>query len=717
MGSLSFSANVIVLLLALIFSLSIALISYYKIFLPVGKKIVVFLFILRTFAVFITFLLISEPILTFILKSNQSPAVAFLFDNSKSMGIKDRLGDRGKTVKSIADKISKFEIKGEKKFFIFAGDIEEKKNLTPDSLTFSGGLTDIAKALGKIHEISTRENIKAIVLISDGVYNSGENPVYFSEKFNIPVFTVGVGDSSVQKDLKIVDVLTNEVTYVGNETPVLVRIESAGFSEGKADVYLYSEGKEVAREKVDLKAGVNEYTVNFKFIPQEEGMRKLTVKVQQLPGEITYENNQKSIYVKILKGRYKILIVSGAPSSDLAFVKRVLVENKSYDVISYTEKKGREFIEGNFDAKIAETSDAIFFIGYPVKTSDIEIVNKLKSIITSRNKPFFFLISRNIDFVKLRTFADILPFRFSNVSGDEDIVNLSITEDGRNHSITDFKDKNYIWNILPPIFKLRGAFGATPGSIVLAKAKYQNVETDEPLIIANHLGNRKTVVVLCYGIWRWKLLTAPNKEFEGFFETFVDNVARWLIAPAEEEFIKFKIAKNFYSEDESVEFSAQVYSEDYSPISDADVRVKILNQSSGELVSEFNLEQVGFGLYSGSVNLSRGDYRYEAVVSRKGKDLKDFSGRFTVGESEVEFLNTRMDVKLLREIAQKTRGEFLTPDEIDNLPKIISSLPDFKPAVIERRREYVLWSRVEPLLIVIILLSIEWFLRKRYGLA
>jgi hypothetical protein len=707
----------IVLLLALIFSLGIALISYYKIFLPVRGKIVVFLFILRTLAVFMTFLLISEPILTFILKSNQPPTVAFLFDNSKSMGIKDRLGDRGKTVKSIMDEISKFEMQGEKKFFTFAGDIEEKKNLTPDSLTFSGGLTDISKALGKVHEISKRENIKSIVLVSDGVYNSGENPIYFSEKFNIPIFTIGVGDSSVQKDLKIIDVLTNEVTYAGNETPVLVRIESAGFSEGKANVYLYDEGKEVGEEKVDLKAGVNEYTVSFKFIPREEGMRKLTVKVQQLPGEITYENNQKSIYVKVLKGKYKILIVSSAPSPDLAFIKRVLVENKSYDVISYTEKKGGEFIEGNFDAKIAETSDAIFFIGYPVKTSDIEILNKLKSIITSLNKPVFFLISRNIDFVKLKAFADILPFRFSNVSGDEDIVNLSITEDGRNHLVTDLKDRNYIWNILPPVFKLRGVFAAAPGSVVLAKAKYQNVETNEPLIIADHLGNRKTVVILCYGIWRWKLLTAPNKEFEGFFETFINNVARWLIAPAEEEFIKFKIAKNFYSEDEAVEFSAQVYSQDYSPISDADVRIKILNQSSGELVNEFNLEQVGFGLYSGSINLSRGDYRYEAVVSRRGMDLKNFSGRFTVGESEVEFLNTRMDVKLLREIAQKTGGEFLTPDEIDNLPKIISSLPDFKPAVVERRREYILWSRIEPLLIVVILLSIEWFLRKRYGLA
>jgi len=717
MKSLSLSANIILVSIAFVFSVGVALISYYKISLPGGGKARTFLFTLRALAVFLTFLLVSEPILTFIFKSNQPPVVVFLIDNSKSMGIRDRLGDRKKIVRDVVSRISEFEIQGEKKFLVFAGDVEEKKNLSPDSLTFSGGLTNITKALEKVREISARENVKSAVLISDGVYNSGENPIYFCERFGVPVFTVGIGDSSVQRDLKIVDVLTNEVTYSGVETPLLVRIESAGFSGGNADVYLYEEGNEIARDRISLNEGVNEYVVNFKFVPRGEGLKKFTVKVQQMPGEVAYENNQKSLYVKVLKSKYKILIISGAPNPDLAFVKRTLVENKNYEVISFTEKKGKEFIEGNFDPKIAEASDAIIFIGYPVKTSDVEIMNRLRDIVVSRNKPVFFLMSRSVDFNKLRSFSDFLPFKFSGAFNDEDVVNLLITEDGRNHAVTDLKDRNHIWNILPPVFKIRGAFSATVGSTVLARAKYQNFETDEPLIIASRLGNRKNVAVLCYGIWRWKLMTAPNKEFEGFFETFINNAIRWLLAPVEEEFVKFKISKNFFSEDESIEFSAQVYNEDYSPVNDADVSVKIFNQASGEVVSEFNLEQVSSGIYSGSVNLSKGDYGYEAKISRRGRGLKNFSGRFTVGESEVEFLNTRMDSRLLREIASRTGGTFLTAEEISTLPKLISSLPDFKPAVVERRKEYILWSRFEPLLVVIVLLSIEWFLRKRYGLA
>ncbi len=717
MKSLSFSANVLLVLTAIVFSISFALLSYYKI--PIAEKLkkIFLLSLIRAIAVFLTFLLIAEPILTLITKSEKSPAVAILIDNSKSMGIRDGLGDRKKTTKEIVDKLTNIKLPGEKKFFIFSGDAIEKEKITTDSLTFSGGLTDITKALKKVQTISDKENVKSIILVSDGVYNSGENPIYFSDKIGIPVFTIGVGDSNIQKDLKIVDVIANEVAYTGMETPVMVKIESSQFEGQNVQVYLYDENKEIAREKITLGSGVNQQIVNFKFIPQEEGTKKFTFKIQQLPNEISYQNNQKSFYVKVLRGKHKILILSGAPSPDLAFIKRVIAENKNYEIISYTEKKGKDFIEGNFDFKKAEECDAFVLIGYPVKTSDTELISKLKDIIISRNKPVLFVMSRNIDFEKLKILSGVLPFRFSRVSGDEEVINLIITEDGRSHAVIDLRDKNHIWNILPPIFKIRGIFTPSTGSVVLAKARYQNFESDDPLIIANNLNNRKTLSILCYGIWRWKLLTAQNEEFDGFFESFINNAIRWILSPAEEEFIKFRIAKNFFSEDEKVEFTAQIYSEDYSPVNDAEINVKILNQENGETVSEINLEQIGNGIYSGGVNIQKGDYRYEANIFRREKLLKNFSGRFTVGESEIEFLKTQMDANLLREIAQRTGGVFITVEKIDTLTEIISSLSDFKPEIVEKRDEFILWSRLEPLIAIIVLLSIEWYLRKRYGLA
>jgi len=126
---------------------------------------------------------------------------------------------------------------------------------------------------------------------------------------------------------------------------------------------------------------------------------------------------------------------------------------------------------------------------------------------------------------------------------------------------------------------------------------------------------------------------------------------------------------------------------------------------------------MGSGIYSGIISLTKGDYKYTASISKAGKMLRVFSGRFTVGESEIEFSVTNMNAKLLREIAQKTNGIFLLPDEVDSLDKIISSVEEFKATIVENRREYILWSRYETLFAVIFFLSVEWFLRKRFGLA
>ncbi len=723
----SINANFIILILAVLFGVVTSFISYYGVSFPGSKKKIYLLLILRACALFLAFVFLSEPILMLISKSQKPPVLAILFDNSKSMQIVDRVGDRKKITRGIAEKLSEIQIKGEKKFFTFSTDVKERKSFSPESLDFSGGATDITNALKKINNIAVKENIKAIVLVSDGAYNIGENPSYFAERVEMPIFTIGVGDSATQKDVKIADVLVNDVVFAGSENPLVVRVGVSGFEPAQEiSVQLYDEGQEIGREKVKLISGTNEYTVNFKFTPKEEGIRKFTVKVQQLPGEVTYQNNQKSFYVKVLKGKYKVLIVSGAPSPDLSFIKRTLVENKNYEIVSYTEKKGREFIEGNFDFKKAESADVIIFIGYPVKTSDEEILMRLKNLLSTQNKPFLFILSRTVDFSKLHEF-DFLPFKFSRIQVDptttlEDVVSLAITEEGRNHSSTDLGDGNYIWNILPPVFRVRASFTPVPGSSVLAKAKYQNVETNEPLIVANRVGAKKSIALLFYGIWRWKLLTATNKEFEGFFEKFINNIVNWLIAPSEEEFIKFKVDKNFYTEDEEVKFTAQVYSENYRPIEDAEIKVEILNLTSdkvsGELpVGEFNLEHIGSGIYSGGIALTKGDYKYIASISKAGKTLKVFTGRFTVGESEIEFSITNMNSKLLREIAQKTNGLFLLPNEVDSLAEIINSTDEFKAIIVESKREYILWSRYETLFVVIFILSVEWFLRKRFGLA
>ena len=48
---------------------------------------------------------------------------------------------------------------------------------------------------------SAASNLQAVVLITDGNSTTGMNPLYEAQELAVPVFTVGVGDTTDQKDL------------------------------------------------------------------------------------------------------------------------------------------------------------------------------------------------------------------------------------------------------------------------------------------------------------------------------------------------------------------------------------------------------------------------------------------------------------------------------------------------------------------------------------
>ena len=64
------------------------------------------------------------------------------------------------------------------------------------------------------------------------VYNKGKNPLY-SEKFNFPVYSLILGDTSAQVDISIDKINHNELAFLGNYFPVKIRIKSSSAKDKK----------------------------------------------------------------------------------------------------------------------------------------------------------------------------------------------------------------------------------------------------------------------------------------------------------------------------------------------------------------------------------------------------------------------------------------------------------------------------------------------------
>jgi hypothetical protein len=166
---------------------------------------------------------------------------------------------------------------------------------------------------------------------------------------------------------------------------------------------------------------------------------------------------------------------------------------------------------------------------------------------------------------------------------------------------------------------------------------------------------------------------------------------------------------------EPISFEAQVYDPQQRALDDAEVRVTI-RQGAG--TTETVLTSAGNGRYEGSVPGwgEEGAFAYGATATRGESLLGGDSGTVHIGGVQPEFLETRMNASLLRQLAERTGGTFLIEETFGRIVKLLAQQSSFVPTEETDAAEYNVRNR--PLLVaaIMLLLAMEWFLRKRSGM-
>lgn len=715
---LSFNVSAFLLVLFGILSFLFSLFIYTHTVPPVPPHLRWLLITLRALGVFLILAVLFEPILKLIHSEEKSPAVALLVDDSKSMALTDRRGQRASTVRTLLKDpaLQRLREKVKVESARFAQATRFVESHFADSLTFSGDATNLAQALTVVAEESEARNVRAVIFVTDGNYNSGPHPLYAAETLSRPIYTVGIGDSLEQKDLLVSKVLTNDIAYVDSKIPVSVTVKSAGFNGERVELSLEEAGKVIDQQFLTLREGTQEYSTTLSFTPREEGMKKYTVRVSHLDGELTDRNNVRAVLVKVLKSKIKILLIAGAPSPDLAFVRRTLESDPNVQLTSFIQKSGGEFYEGTPDQSAFRDHDGIILFGFPRKGSPVGVLDQVRHAVEEDNQGLFVILTKTTDIEQLRSVQTFLPFTVENIRAGELAVLPFVPEAHEFHTLLKLpsgRNPVEVWNALPPVYKSQSIFRAKPESDVIAYARVQNITLQEPLVALRKAGRRKSVAITGYGIWRWKLL-AESSTFEEVFEPFIGKAVRWLTTREEEKQVRVTTTKEMYNAGERVEFTAQVYDERYEPVADAEVRVRI---RSSEREEEFPLRAIGDGRFEGAVgNLGEGDYSYSGVAFRGQSRVGEDRGRFTVGEQNLEFLATRMNKPLLQQLAYQTGGRFYDPGELDSLVDNLLASANLKPKEIVRTDEIELWNLQLLLGVIVALFSVEWFIRKRNGM-
>jgi hypothetical protein len=713
---LAFTLNTALLVATIPVSILFALWLYRFTVPPISKSLKIVLVSLRALAILFLFILLGEPLLSLLTHSTQDPIVAVLIDNSKSMSIRDRAGDRKHVLLNTLASPSMFTLQtlGATDYTLFDLASKPLSSFSRDSVTTNGDGTDIGAALKHLKDAAATQNIQAAVLLTDGEFTVGTSPLYEAEELGLPLFTVGIGDSIEQQDIQIRRVLANDIAYIGNRVPVNATIRSTGFDGERTEVVLQQDGAILDRKVLILEPGTREYAVPLSFVPAKEGMQKLSVAVSKLPGELTMQNNSMSFFTKVLKSKMGVVLVAGSPSQDAAFIRRVLESDKNVDLQSFIEENSGDFYNGLLSAQVIGDADCIVLVDYPNSTTSAASLALIREAVVG-TKPFLFVLSRTMDFTKLRALEASLPFTIGETSTNEYQIFVSVPSAEVDNPILRLSSGSIeAWSKLAPVFKSQTLFKAKPESEILGMARLQTITSTDPVLISRNVNRKKSIAVLAYGLWRWKMYGDPGSGTENLLDEFLANSVRWLTTREDDRRFRVQPVKSSFSGQDPIEFTGQFYDENYKPIDDATVQVSI---TEGKQTNDIVLHSLGNGQYQGSLGvLGEGDYSFIARAQQAGKSVGDDKGTFSVGGLSAEFLDTRMNKLLLQQIAARTSGKYYDPDAMEHLPKDVAALPNFKPRELTRANEIELWNLKWTLSLIILLFALEWFLRKRSGM-
>jgi len=711
--------NLVLVIGLFILALLFAIFTYRRTFPPISKKKKGLLLSLRMIALFCLFLALSEPILTLAKKYTQKPVIALLVDISRSMNLKGENISRKDELQHLLknDVFNRLSSRAELKTFGFADSLIplDMTGKYPDSL---GNATAIGEAVKTMENGLNQENLRGIVLLSDGTNNLGEEPVLVAKSKNIPIYTSGIGEYIPPRDLSLDRLVFNDIAYVGDKLPIRADVSQTGYQELKIPVTIEEKKKPLTQQNVTMgKSGATQ-SVDLEIVPEEAGLHQYQIILPVLQDETVKENNQRTFSVKVLKSKIKTLLIAGNLNYEYSFLKRDLEKDKNVELETLVYGKDHKPIQGHFPAADNELS------GYDV----LILIDPPQFILSQYKKQiedFVFLTGGSAllflgpEFMNSHAFVEIaslLPFDLygRDLTYTSVNLNLELTEEGKLHPVTRLmenpEDNLKIWSDLPPFLGVISLGSAAKDATVLAYFRNpNNPQTYSPGVTVRNYGKGKVMAFTVTPFWRWDFLLWGIGKDNQIYQTIWSNAIRWLVVREDMDLVNIFTDKRIYQGGEKVSFQAKIFDLNYHKIKDASVIVNVKSDSSSDSVI-VNLIPNELGDYVANIGALRPHhYTYIGEVTQDGKKIGAKTGEFLVEAYTLEDSDLKTNFDLLKRMAEVSGGKYYDKDQIADLSTDLKLTEKEE----QKTKEIQLWNSPLLLAIFVFCLSVEWAIRKR----
>ena len=222
--------------------------------------------------------------------------------------------------------------------------------------------TNIEKPINAITKSS--DNIKDLILLTDGNYTEGNNPIYSEVLNKVRIFTVGFGDTVDSPDLLITDVKTNQIIYQNQPTEMKVYLMARGIDNQKVLLRLRYGNKVLQAREVQMGKRGETSIAEFQLTPKKTGLVQYRIELQALPDEAVVKNNSFTVSMDVLKGKVKVGLLSAKPGNENKFLQFVLSNLREIELkTSVLKKNGHYFLSR--PEIILDSLDVLILDNYP----------------------------------------------------------------------------------------------------------------------------------------------------------------------------------------------------------------------------------------------------------------------------------------------------------------------------------------------------------------
>lgn len=602
--------------------------------------------------------------------------------------------------------------------------------------------TDIPAIISQIMGQLSGQPVSALLVLSDGRdtrRTSSRAMVSELKRRAVRLITVPIGRDHLPFSMELAQGTAPHQAFVGDPVPVSFKVITTENPGALArHVRLYEVGADgrvlLTRKHILIPAGKSEIPMTLTWRPKAPGRYHLQLVIRRAHGEFSppvpgWKRHELSLTTRAVKAKIKILYVEGYPRWEYRYLKNDLARERTTLLSCLLLSADNHFAQaGNIPIRhFPETQSEldqydVLILGDVDPDYFSQRQMKLITHFVGDHGGGFLMIAGpqfSPNAYRGTPIAKLLPIIIGNPSNPamtpvEGIpFGLHLTQAGRRSMLFQFFN-NEAANLrevanLPPLYWYQPVAGLSPSATALAMVAGRQISArDIPAIVMGRYGAGRTMFSAIADTWRWRTYHgAPI--YKSYWLEMMRTLARARLFQRRRAIV-MRSAGRHVLVGQSVPVTVRINRLDLVSSLPHQLQMTIKGPG-GHMQAILQAEPNNPGFYRTLVHIwAAGHYAFTLKPGQLPLDSPSLL--LSAQTPQTEFVNPRADIPAMAHWAATAEGKMLRPAMFNQAGAYIPDRSVENLLV----HSHQIWNKPWALALLIILLTVEWLLRKRAGL-